>query len=183
MESGNDYVLQVKGNQPKLLKAVKQTIVNSTASDVDYTLEKNKGRVEHREVYVYSNLDNPIYEEWIGLKEIIHVVSRGKRKNKSYKQNRYYISSKTCEDARKYNEGIREHWGIENRLHWVKDVILKEDKSMVLDLDRSGNMSVIRNIVMNLYRISGYGSIKYAIEKFANRLEKCDNLIYGKLIY
>lgn len=179
MESGNEYVLQVKGNQPSLLNALKQTILNSNPVDIDYTLEKNRGRTEHREVYVYAYLDNPLYDEWFGMKKIIHVVSKGKRNNKAYMENRYYISSKTSENARTYNAGIRGHWGIENRLHWVKDVILNEDKSMVLDLDRSGNMSVMRNIIINLYRISGYKSIKYAIEEFTNRIEKCRNLIYN----
>lgn len=183
MESGNEYVLQVKGNQPNLLNAIKQTILNSTPVDIDYTHENNRGRTEHREVYVYANLDNPLYDKWFGMKKIIHVVSKGIRKKKYYIENRYYISSRTSENARTYNAGIRGHWGIENRLHWVKDVILNEDKSMVLDLDRSGNMSVFRNIVINLYRISGYKSIKYALEDFTNRIEKCGDLIYSNNIY
>jgi len=91
--------------------------------------------------------------------------------------------SKTDESEKTYNKGIRGHWGIENRLHWVKDVVLNEDKSMVSDLDRSVNMSIIRNIVINLYRMSGYQSVKYAIEEFTNKIEKCTNLIYNNLVY
>lgn len=183
MESGNEYVIQVKGNQPKLLKAIKQTITNTSSVDSDYTMEKNKGRIEEREVHVYSNLGNSLYGNWIGMKRIIHVVSRGVRNGEKYCNDRYYISNKACEDARVYNMGIRNHWGIENGLHWVKDVILIEDKSMLLDLERSENMSVIRNTVMNLYRMNGYRSIKYAIEEFTNRLEKCILLVCGKNIY
>lgn len=183
MESGNEYVLQVKGNQPGLLKAIKQTIMENTAADIDYTLEKNRGRIEQREVYVYSCLDNAEYSKWVGLKKIIHVVSSGLRNKKRYKENRYYITSRSCEDAQVYNKGIRSHWGIENRLHWVKDVIQNEDKGMVSDFDRSVNMSAIRNIVINLYRLSGYDSIKYAIEKFTNRLEQCSNIIYNNITY
>lgn len=183
MESGNEYVLQVKGNQPSLLKAIKQTILINTPVDTDYTFEKNRGRIEQREVYVYAQKDNPVYDQWFGMKKVIHVVSKGKRNNKEYIENRYYISSKSTENARIYNTGIRDHWGIENRLHWVKDVILNEDKSMVIDLDRSGNMSVIRNVVINLYRISGQMSIKYAIEAFTNKIEKCRNLIYNDYLY
>jgi len=183
VESGNDYVIQVKGNQPKLLKAIKQTIINTDSVDSDYSLEKNRGRTEEREVQVYSCLDNTLYDDWFGMKNIIHVVSRGVRNNENYCNDRYYITSKKCEDAQVYNKGIRNHWGIENGLHWVKDVILIEDKSMVVDLDRSENMSVMRNIVMNLYRMNGYKSIKYAIEEFTNRLEKCIMLVYANNIY
>ncbi len=183
MESGNEYVLQVKGNQPKLLEAVKSTIANSFSIDVDYTLEKNRGRIEKREVHIYSATDQIIYKQWCGIKNIIHVVSEGIRNKKKYKVNRYYITSKTNEEAASYNKGIRAHWGIENKLHWVKDVILNEDKGMVRDLDRSGNMSIFRNMVLNIYRINGFKSIKIAIERFTNRIDRCIDLICDNLIY
>ncbi len=183
MESRNDYVIQVKENQPKLLKAIKQTIRNTSPVDKDYTLEKNRGRTEEREVYVYSNIDNALYSNWSGMKRIIHVVSTGIRNGTKYCNDRYYISNKICENASVYNKGIRDHWGIENGLHWVKDVILIEDKSLLLDMERSENMSLIRNVVINLYRMNGFRSIKYAIEEFTNRLDKCIMLIYGKYIY
>ncbi len=183
MESGNEYVLQVKGNQPKLLNAIKQTISENAPVDTHTNMEKNRGRTEHREVHVYTQIQNPVFAQWYGIKKVIHVISRGKRNNKDYNEERYYISSKASESAKVYNDGIRGHWGIENRLHWVKDVILNEDKSMVVDLDRSVNMSIIRNIVMNLYRMSGYQSVKYAIEKFTNKIEKCSSLIYHNFVY
>ena len=157
--------------------------MDNTPVDTDCVVEKNRGRKEHREVHVYSQIENPIFDQWYGIKKVIHVVSKGNRNNKDYNEDRYYISSKTAESAKTYNKGIRGHWGIENRLHWVKDVILNEDKSMVSDLDRSVNMSIIRNIVINLYRMSGYQSVKYAIEEFTNKIEKCTNLIYNNLVY
>ncbi len=180
MESGNEYVLQVKGNQSKLLTAIKQTVSRTLVKDVDYTLENNRGRQENRAVYVYTLDTNPIYEQWKGIKHIVHIESYGKRGKRDYLENRYYITSKSIQDAKVYNKGIRSHWGIENGLHWVKDVILNEDKAMVRDFQRSKNMSVVRNIVMNIYRISGNHSIKYAIEAFTNKLDKCLNLLYGK---
>lgn len=183
MESGNEYVIQVKGNQKNLLNAIKQTVDENSPRDTDSTNEKNKGRTEQREVNVYTNLDHPIFKEWAGIREVVHVISTGKRNKIQYQEDRYYISSIKYPNAKLLNSGIRSHWGIENKLHWVKDVILNEDKSMVLDLDRSGNMSLIRNIVINLYRISGYTSIKYAIEAFTNNIEKCCDLILQKNVY
>ena len=179
VRSGNEYVLQVKGNQPSLLKAIKQTIANNIAVDGYIKTEKNRGRIENREVYVYSNLYNPIYRTWRGIKKVIHVVSKGKRSGTEYEKNHYYITNKETNKASIYGKGIRWHWFIENRLHWVKDVTLNEDNSKVKDLNRSENLSVIRNIVLNLYHIQGYRSIKYAIERHANRLDECINLIYN----
>ena len=183
MESGNDYVLQVKGNQPKLLSAIKQTISTTRPVDSDSVKEKNRGRIERRSVYVYSALENPIYKDWASIKSVIHVVSQGNRNSKEYLENRYYITSLNNTNAKLYNERIRDHWGIENRLHWVKDATLKEDKSLVKDLDRSETMSIVRNMVINLYRISGISSTKYAIEAFNNKISKCVELIYNKYVY
>ena len=179
MESGNEYVLQVKGNQPKLLKAIKETIRNSNAVDIDYSLEKNRGRQEGREVHVYNIDDNEVYNQWFMVSYVIHVVSKGKRKGHKYKEDRYYLTSKKMINAEQYNKGIRNHWGIENLLHWVKDVIMNEDGGLVRNMKRCRILSVLRNIVMNLFRVTGNKSIKYAIEKFTNCIEECLRLIHG----
>jgi predicted transposase YbfD/YdcC len=179
VESGNEYVLQVKGNQPKLLKAIKETLRNSRAVDIDYSLEKNRGRDEHREVHVFEVGDNQIYNDWYMASYIIHVVSKGKRKGRNYKENRYYLTNKKMICAYQYNIGIRNHWGIENLLHWVKDVIMNEDGGLVRNMKRCRTLSVFRNIVMNLFRVTGNKSIKYAIEQFTNCIDDCLKLIHG----
>jgi len=183
MESGNDYVLQVKANQPKLLEAIKQIILTTNPADFDCVKEKNRGRIEQRSVYVYSELENPVFKDWVGIKKVIHVVSQGIRGKKEYQENRYYIASLDTDNSKLYNERIRGHWGIENKLHWVKDAILSEDSSLVKDLNRSENMSIMRNIVINTYRLLRHDSIKYAIEVHSNKILECLELIYKKIIY
>lgn len=178
MESGNEYLLQLKGNSPNLHKAVKQTIKDSNPIDVDYTLEKNRSRVEHRESYVYKPDQNKIYNEWCQLNTIIHIKTYGKRNGKSYQEDRYYISSRKDLSADYCNRKIRDHWKIENCLHWVKDKILNEDDCMIKSMKLSENVSALRNVIINLFRLNGENSIKYAIEKYTNRLEKCCQLIH-----
>ena len=178
MESGNDYVIQVKGNQKNLLKSIKETIRNTVALDTDYSLESNRGRHEQREVYVFELDDKEIYKQWCKASHIIHVVSNGIRSGQKYRQDRYYITNKSMIDAKQYSIGIRNHWGIENLLHWVKDVILNEDNGLVRQMNRCRTLSVFRNIVMNLFRMNGHHSIKYAIEKFTNCFEDCLKLIH-----
>lgn len=180
MESGNDYVLQVKGNQKKLLTKMKATIENTDPVDIAYSLEKNRGREERREVYQYNIENTENYKEWSMASSIIHVLSTGIRKAKPYEEHRYYLTNKTLIDAEGYNVGIREHWGIENRLHWVKDVIMKEDSGLVRSIKRSSTLSVVRNIVISIYRQNGYDSIKYATEKFTNCINECIDLIHRK---
>ncbi len=104
----------------------------------------------------------------------------GKRSEKSFKEVHYFISSRKQLSAQNYAKRIREHWWIENKLHWVKDVILYEDNSLVKGKDLSENLSLLRMIVMNLFRINNLQSVKYAIEKFSNKLDKCELFIYDK---
>lgn len=177
MESGNEYILQVKGNQPSLLSAIKETICKQGPVDQDYTLEKNRGRIENREAYVYQNLQNSVFNEWCGCRTIIHIHSYGIRDNKKYDDSRYYISSLVIDQAKYYNAGIRSHWSIENSLHWVKDVIMKEDKGLVKGMKQSEVLSTFRSIVISLFRMNKYKSIKNAHERFANRLVKSIQLI------
>ena len=181
MESGNDYVIQVKGNYPKLYNFIKSYIANTDPSDIDYTKEKNRGRIEQRECRTY-HMDKPL-TDYESCKMIIHTKNSGARKGKKYQENHYYISNKLNSDASYYGKGVRGHWSIENSCHWVKDVILNEDKSSVKGMELSGNLSILRNIIMNIYRLNNQWSIKNAIEKYSNRLTDSLDLIHKKHIY
>ena len=159
MESGNDYVIQVKGNFPKISHFVKQYIQENDPADLHYTKEKNRGRIERREYKTYS-VKLPL-KDYPSIRTIIHTINSGIRKTKRYEEHHYYISNKSIDDAQYYSRGIRGHWSIENRLHWVKDAIMYEDKSRVKGLDLSANLSVLRNITMNIYRLNKFKSNYY----------------------
>lgn len=175
MESGNDYVIQLKGNYPGIYRFVTSYIRNHDYSDISYTKEKNRGRVEQRECRTYL-VDKPP-PEYESCRTIIHTINSGKRRGRYYKEDHYYISNKQKDEAAYYQKGIRGHWSIENSCHWVKDVIMKEDKSMVKGMALSGNLSLLRNMVMNIFRLNKYQSIKKGIEKYCNRLNESAQLI------
>jgi hypothetical protein len=61
--------------------------------------------------------------------------------------------------AAEFASGIRGHWGIENRLHWVKDVVFKEDASTVCKGNAPANFSIVRAIAINIFRRNGYDSV------------------------
>ena len=178
VEGGNDYVVQVKGNQKKLKSGIQEYVDKNNNDDRYYEKEKNKGRDENRETKVYKNVKGSEFAKWKGIRDIIVVHRWGIREDEEFDETHYFISSRKNSSAKIYAKGIRRHWWIENKLHWVKDVILKEDDSLIKDKQLAENLSLIRIIVMNLYRLRNYESIKYAIEKYVNRLDECNKFIY-----
>jgi len=81
-----------------------------------------------------------------------------RRGGKPYEEIVYYISS-LRETAEEFARGIRGHWRIENSLHWVKDVVLREDASTIVKGNAPVNLSILRVISINLFRCNGYSSI------------------------
>lgn len=171
MAGGNDYVIQVKGNQKGLHDQIKETVSEEKAIDIYITKERHRGRTEHRKTEVYNSLKR-VDKGWKSAQRVIRVTNSGVRNNKSYEQLHYFISSCSSDSAEFFGRGIRSHWGIENQLHWVKDVILNEDKSRIKCGRLASNMSLIKAVVISLYRITGQNSISKAIEKYTNKIEE-----------
>jgi len=84
----------------------------------------------------------------------------------------FYISSLKSNDATLYAKGIRKHWSIENRLHWVKDVIQNEDNAAIKKGNGIETLSVFRNIPINICRGQGHDSIKEAQTHFASNVKE-----------
>lgn len=93
---------------------------------------------------------------------MIKVERKGFRGREIYLFVVYYISSLKLE-AEKFAAGIRKHWEIENRLHYVKDVVFKEDHSPISQINAATNLSIITTIAINLLRYDGYCSMTKAI--------------------
>ncbi len=176
IDSKNDYVIGVKGNQPNLLKQIKETTSDAkNIISISKISERSRGRSETREVYVSDNISG-ISKEWKGLKSIIKVERTVVEKNKTSNETAFYISSLDT-DAHGFNVGIRRHWGIENRLHYVKDVTFKEDGSKIKAGNSAENFSIIRNIVINIFRNDGWKNIKQATRLLSNEIRKLKKLI------
>ena len=101
----------------------------------------------------------PIADSWTASRIIVYLKRERTVKKVTTITHSYYLSN-IKESAKEFLNGIRSHWGIENRLHYVKDVSFKEDESKI----RSGNapavISLIRNLVLNIARLNGQNSIK-----------------------
>lgn len=178
MDGGNDYLIQVKGNRKNLYEALKK-YEGQTEPISEYTrTEKNRGRKENRKIRVYKpNDEDPELKKWKKINIILILTSSGIRNGKKYDKMHYYITSRTEQSAQYYVDKIRSHWGIENKSHWVKDVIMNEDGSKIKNRERSIILSSVRLLVKNIFRVNKYQSIKHGIEKHQNNLHASIELI------
>lgn len=156
VKQGGDYLLAVKGNQELLHRAVQQALrpFHSAATDpVNVTVEKGHGRIEAREYHVLAAGDVASqFPEWRGLKTL--GVAIGYRLEKSGKQSleyRYYISSAELDQAR-FAAAVRDHWRIENSLHWVLDVSMNEDACPIYRGEAAEILSCMRHLALNMLR-------------------------------
>lgn len=180
IRSGNNYLIQAKRNQQLLYKQIQiNTMDDAKCIDSHQEVTRSRGRLETRNVFVYKDITD-ISDQWTALARLIRVERYVSAKNGHRHQRAYYISNVVSDDASFFAKHIRNHWAIENRLHWVKDVIAKEDISKTAKGMAAENISIIRNISINLYRSNGYDSIKYAIELYANNFKELIGLVNTK---
>lgn len=158
--SGNDYVITVKANQKRLYQQIQNNTQNTVASSIDISTETVRDRFTTRTVSVFDDLTG-ISDDWVAVKHLVKVERIGTRAGKPYHQICYYISSLSA-NAAEFAQGIRQHWGIENRLHWVKDVVLNEDHSPMRQGNAPANLSVIRSWAVAILRSNGFDSITKA---------------------
>ena len=128
--------------------------------------------MEQRFVALYDQLQG-IDPEWVGLKRLVFVRRSGHRPDKGdYREEHYFILSKAFNDAALVATGIRAHWFIENKLHYVKDVHFKEDKNRIKQGNPASILSLFQDIAINLFRCKGYQSIKKATILHANKIKE-----------
>jgi predicted transposase YbfD/YdcC len=167
-QSNNDYLITVKRNQPKLYNTLAKKSQETIPIQENLRTEISHGRQVNRQVSVFQ-VPESMTQIWEGSQYFIKVERKGERKNKPYHQIVYYLSS-CYQTAKDFSEKIQGHWGIENQLHWVKDVIFKEDSSPLHHLESAVNFSILRTIGMNLFRLLGFLSITEARRWLGNRL-------------
>ena len=155
---GGDYVLGLKGNQAKLRHAVEQffdcAVDDQFAyldSDYHKTVEKGHGRIETREYWIAAEPSFEVGDEWGGLKAVGMVKSERLIGNELECETRYYICSRMM-SAQMFACAVRGHWGIENSLHWVLDVVFREDDCRIRKGHAAESMSVMRRLALNMLR-------------------------------
>jgi len=159
------YLMTLKGNQPALLDHVKDYFGNVLIDKMmHYTEDNGHGRIERR---TYQMIDVRLsphikLQEYKDLCKVIKVRRQRKevRTNKESDETHYYITS-LDEKVPMLADKIRNHWSIENNLHWVLDVEFKEDASRKRTANQAVNFSLMRKVALNMInRNRGKKSIK-----------------------
>ena len=155
---GADWLLAVKANQPTLRAEVEAAFADAPARETSIDLDKGHGRLEERRMAVLREVD------WLeggrrfpgelrlpGTTCLIRAETRVESRGATRTQTRYFISSRalTATDAA---TAVREHWAIENRLHWVLDVTFADDQSRLRKGHGARNMATVRHFALNLVR-------------------------------
>lgn len=159
-QRGANYILSVKDNQPTLAESIQdffdtfQTAPDKTPHQVDEAVEKDHGRIEVRRCYVFDQLDClHVPERWPDLKSFAVVVSERTSKGKTTIEQRFYLSS-LSPDAARMNRSVRQHWRVENSLHWCLDVTFGDDQMRARTDNAAHNFAVMRHLVLNLIRLA-----------------------------
>lgn len=160
-ESGNHYLGALKGNQGGLFKEVQQQFM---VEDCYTEVNKGHGRIEKRTVSICQTLDG--IRLWPGLCTVIRVEATRHQVKGQYlllgsTQTRYYISS-LHETAEQFSHRIRNYWGVENKVHYVRDVTQAEDASRIRVLPLPQIWAVARNFALNLFRDQGFDNMAQA---------------------
>ena len=177
--------MTVKENQPGLYADLELLFKHQvgSAQDLRQTVQNSKGhgRLETRTLLASSALNN--YLDWPGLKQCLCLERRVIRLSTGEisTERVYGLTSLAPDqlDLAKMLQRWRGHWTIENRLHWVKDVVLKEDDCRVRTGQAPLLLAMLRNALVSCLHAVGFDSITQARRHFALNLDEALACVCG----
>ncbi|HEY5409995.1 MAG TPA: ISAs1 family transposase [Caulobacteraceae bacterium] len=152
-----DYVLALKGNQGTLREDVELFAAEQKANDFkdatvsrDKTVDGDHGRIETRAVTVIHDVAwLRARHRWPGLKAVVMVESTRETGDKIERETRFYITSSALR-ANQIAPVVRDHWTVENSLHWVMDMVFRDDECRLRTDHAPANFTTIKHIALNL---------------------------------
>lgn len=163
------YIFSLKGNQASLQDDVRRYFLDRSICSklIPYQdWDKGHGRVESRTCWVESDLEwlRQRHPQWHSINSIIRIDSSRQIKDKLTKETRYYIAS-FIEEPKKVLKKIRNHWAIENKLHWILDMSFGEDQSRIRKENAPQIMAIIRQIALNLLQLQKNSMKRQSIKR------------------
>ena len=159
VEREADYCLAVKGNQPKLHQGIDEFFKKHLEEDFKQVMvrryethEQEHGREDSRWYAICPvPKDLPDMERWPNLKAIGVAIHNSTRDGKDCNEVRYYILSKYL-SGKKFGDAVRQHWAVENNLHWQLDVTFNEDQSRIRKGHADTNFSILRRTALSMLK-------------------------------
>ena len=156
---GAEYVLALKDNHPTLHREVQLFFEDVKADRFDHitsarhtTTDADHGRLETRHYWITSDIEClGVKGSWANITSIGMVESHRDVGGAVSSEQRFFLTSLPC-DAVRFAHAVREHWGVENALHWVLDVSFREDDCRIRQGNGAQNMAVLRHMALNLLR-------------------------------
>jgi predicted transposase YbfD/YdcC len=156
-KANGDYILSLKANHPTLFQNVNDwfnslQIANTLPSPIEHTTEAGHHRIEVRKYWAFSLSQLPPLHEsaqWAGFQTIVAVERVRHLRTKTTHEIQFYLSSLPS-DSVQIATAIRQHWGIENSLHWVLDVTFNEDACRIRSLHAPHNLALVRRFALNI---------------------------------
>jgi predicted transposase YbfD/YdcC len=179
VEQEADYVLALKSNQATLYDDVRRFLDDpgtplATACEVD----KGHGRIETREAAVSTDIGwLQELHDWPGLQAVGKIAATREIDGKATTETRYYLLSR-ADTPERFNAVVRSHWGIENGLHWVLDMVFDEDQARNRKGHGPKNLALLRKLALNLAKLEpSEGSMRGKLTRAA-----CDNPYLANLL-
>jgi len=171
--AGGQYVMLVKDNQPSLLADVVVTFERPHwllgPQPRAHTVDLGHGRIEHRAITTSSVMAG--YSTWPGLEQVFRLERTREAKTTGEREHEvvFGITSLKAREAgpEALLQLVRQHWTIENRSHWVRDVTFDEDRSQAHVGAIPHVMAALRNTAIGLMREIGETNIAAACRRFA----------------
>jgi predicted transposase YbfD/YdcC len=157
VDQGGDYAMALKGNQGTLHDDVRTFLDDPAcpAAASVQTVDGEHGRIETRTATVCTDIDwLQADHHWPGLAAIGKVERIRETVAKTTTETAYYILS-TALSVERFNDVVRQHWGVENRLHWRLDVVMNEDQARTRLDNGPHNMAVLRHMAINVMQKNG----------------------------
>ena len=159
LDRGGDYLLALKRNRPETLASVEELFASpppKLAIGTYETIDGGHGRIEtrthrvcHEVAWMFSSRRYPDEPKFPGLAMVGVVESTTERDGKVEHETRHYLCSAKL-DPDTFARTVRSHWDVENRLHWVPDVVFHDDLARLRTGHGPANMAVVKHMALNL---------------------------------
>ena len=170
------FLVQVK----RICRTLWETIALYTAlgmpiSTCEYYDDKG-GYTVTRRVELYTNKGAELPKGWKGIVRFVKLRRWGIRDGKPFDELSFYVLSKPLDSAAVVATAIREHWSVENKLHWIKDVNLGEDDMTLRQPKTAAILAFLNNMACNILKMIGLKPTKDTFAKLSNKVNELYSL-------